>query len=104
MRADDALPTPYVNAVHAQIGLDDCFLTFGIAQPLDIRTDTDLSAIDSVEGQALFRCVVSRSTLKQFIDLLSTQYATQTQQFEAFQALQRKEEDDAYPDDSSSES
>lgn len=43
MRADDALPTPYVNAVHAQIGLDDCFLTFGIAQPLDIRTDTDLT-------------------------------------------------------------
>lgn len=104
MHADDTLPTPYVNAIHAQVGPDDCFLTFGIAQPLNIQVDTDLSMIDSIEARALFRCVISRSTMKQMIDLLTAQYDMQTQQSETFQALQRKEEDDAHPNGSSSES
>ncbi|MEO7019491.1 MAG: hypothetical protein ABI234_05015 [Ktedonobacteraceae bacterium] len=93
MRTDDTLPTYYVNSVNIQAGLDDFFLTFGTAQPLNIQVDTDLSTIESIDAQALFRCAVSRSMMKQIIDLLTPLYATQTQQIEEFQSLQRRGED-----------
>ena len=93
MLTNETLPTLYVNSVSIQAGLDDFFLTFGVAQPLEITTSTDLEKIESINAQALFRCAVSRSMMKQMVDLMTSVYENQTKQTELLQTFQRKGEE-----------
>jgi len=96
---DENLPTHYVNVVNVRSGLDEFFLTFGTAVPMEITDSKDLENIDSVNAHPLFRCAVSRSVMKQVIDLMTTLYENQTGQIELLQASQRKDEE--YGDSSS---
>src|SRR5690348_14416042 len=92
MTGDDTLPTHYVNSVNIRSGLEEFFLTFGTALPLDITDIQDLEHIDSIKAQAVFRCAVSRSMMKQLIDLMTSLYENQTGQVEQWQASQRRDE------------
>ena len=96
---DEILPTHYVNSVNIRSGLEEFFLTFGTAVPLEITDIKDLEDIDSINAHALFRCAISRPVMKQIIDLMTTLYENQTKQIELFQASQRKDEE--HVDDSS---
>lgn len=91
---DENLPTHYVNSVNIRAGLEEFFLTFGTALPLDVTDIKDLEHIDSVNAHALFRCAMSRSVMKQVIDLMTALYENQTSQVELVQASQRKDEED----------
>ena len=96
---DENLPTHYVNSVNIRAGLEEFFLTFGTALPLDVTDIKDLENIDSVNAHALFRCAMSRSMMKQVIDLMTALYENQTSQVELLKASQR--EDEEYVDSSS---
>ena len=96
---DENLPTHYVNSVNIRSGLEEFFLTFGTAVPLDITDIKDLENIDSVNAHALFRCAIPRSVMKQVIDLMTTLYENQTKQIELMQTSQGKDEE--YVDNSS---
>lgn len=99
---DENLPTLYVNSVNIRFSLEDFFLTFGTAVPPDISDASDLDKIDSIKAHALFRCAVSRSTMKQLIDLLSSLYENQSSQIEQVQAAQKKDEEYGDRDNQSS--
>jgi len=92
MVGDEALPTHYVNSVNIRSGLEEFFLTFGTAHPLEILDIKDLEAIDSIKAQAVFRCVMSRSMIKQLIDLMTSLYQNQLEQVEQLQTSQRRDE------------
>src|SRR6266516_2091063 len=96
---DEILPTHYVNSVNIRSGLEEFFLTFGTAVPLEITDIKNLEDIDSINAHALFRCAISRPTMKQLIDLMTTLYENKTKQIELFHASQRKDEE--HVDDSS---
>lgn len=96
---DETLPTHYVNSVNIRSDLEAFFLTFGTAVPLDITDIKDLEDIDSINAHALFRCVISRTVMKQVIDMMTTLYENQTGQIELFQTFQGKDEE--YDDNSS---
>lgn len=96
---DETLPTHYVNSVNIRSDLEEFFLTFGTAVPLDIADIKDLEGIDSINAHALFRCVISRTVMKQVIDMMTTLYENQTRQIELFQTSQGKDEE--YGDNSS---
>ena len=99
---DENLPTHYVNSVNIRSGLEEFFLTFGTAIPLEITDIKDLEDIDSINAHALFRCAISRSVMKQVIDLMTTLYESQTRQIELLQVAQKKDKE--YVDSSSSDS
>jgi hypothetical protein len=89
---DENLPTHYVNSVNIRAGLEEFFLTFGTALPLDIVDIKDLENIDSVNAHALFRCAITRSMMKQLIDLMTSLYDNQLAQVEQLQTSQRRDE------------
>src|SRR5947207_7739109 len=89
MVGDQALPTHYVNSVNIRSGLEEFFLTFGTALPLEISDIKDLEGIDNIKAQAVFRCAVSRSMMKQLIELMTSLYQNQSEQVEFLQATQR---------------
>ncbi len=89
---DENLPTHYVNSVNVRSGLEEFFLTFGTAVPLDITDIKDLEDIDSINAHPLFRCAISRSVMKQVIELMTTLYENQSRQIEQLQSSQRKDE------------
>ncbi|HLQ30363.1 MAG TPA: hypothetical protein VK140_14110 [Ktedonobacteraceae bacterium] len=89
---DENLPTHYVNSVNIRAGLEEFFLTFGTALPLDIVDIKDLENIDSVNAHALFRCAITRSMMKQLIDLMTSLYDNQLEQVEQLQTSQRRDE------------
>ena len=91
---DENLPTHYVNSVNIRSGLEEFFLTFGTVVPFDITDISDLEGIESIKAHPLFRCAVSRSTMKQIIDLMTSLYENQTRQLELLQAVQGKDEAD----------
>lgn len=86
---EESLPTHYVNMVNVRAGLEEFFLTLGTVLPLDITDSKDLENIDSISAHPLFRCAVSRSVMKQLIDLMTDLYENQTQQIEQVQTSQR---------------
>ncbi len=96
---DEALPTHYVNSVNIRSGLEEFFLTFGTALPLEILDIKDLEAIDSIKAQAVFRCAISRSMMKQLIDLMTSLYENQLAQVEQLQTSQRRDEEYGNSDD-----
>src|SRR5487761_1475017 len=89
---DEALPTHYVNSVNIRSDLEAFFLTFGTALPIEVSAMSELENIESINAHSLFRCVISRSVMKQVIDLMSTLYENQTEQIKLMQASQGKEE------------
>jgi len=89
---DESLPTHYVNSVNVRAGLEEFFLTFGTAVPFDISNIKDLEDIDSINAHALFRCAISRSVMKQVIDLMTNLYENQSKQIEQSQAYQERDE------------
>ncbi|SRR6266487_375357 len=90
---DENLPTHFVNSVNIRSGLEEFFLTFGTAIPLEITDIRDLEAINSVNAHALFRCAISRSMMKQLIDLMTNLYENQSGLVEQLQTFQRKDEE-----------
>ena len=90
---NETLPTHYVNSVNIQPGLEEFFLTFGTVVPLEITDMKDLEHIDSINAHAVFRCAMSRTMMKQVIDLMKTLYENQSIQVELLQASQRKDEE-----------
>ncbi len=90
---DENLPTHYVNSANIRAGLEEFFLTFGTTLPLEITDIKDLEDIDSVNAHALFRCAISRSMMKQLIDLMTNLYENQAGIVEQLQTLQRREEE-----------
>src|SRR5437660_12658341 len=99
---DENLPTHYVNIVNIRSGLEEFFLTFGTAIPSEITDIKDLENIDSVNAHALFRCAISRSMMKQLIDLMTNLYENQAGIVEQLQTLQRREEEYGNSDSRSS--
>src|SRR5436309_12670890 len=79
---DSSLPVPYVNIVSIRAGLDDFFVTLGTVLPPEVANIEDLEAINSLKAQPIFRFAVSRSVLKQVIDVMQTVYDQQTKQLE----------------------
>lgn len=90
---DESLPTHYVNSVNIRTGLEEFFLTFGTAIPLEIADIKDLENIDSINAHALFRCVIPRPVMKQVIDLMTSLYENQTRQIELLQTSEGKDEE-----------
>lgn len=88
---DENLPTHYVNVVNLRAGLDEFFLTLGTAVPLDITDSKDLENIDNINAHPLFRCAVSRSVMKQLIDLMTNLYENQSMQIERLQTSERED-------------
>lgn len=74
MVGDENLPTHYVNSVNIRAGLEEFFFTFGTAIPLEVADIKDIESIDSINARAVFRCAVSRSMMKQLIDLMTDLY------------------------------
>jgi hypothetical protein len=91
---DENLPTHYVNSVNIRSGLEEFFLTFGTVVPFEITDISDLGGIESINAHPLFRCAVSRSTMKQIIDLMTSLYENQSRQLELLQAAHGKDEAD----------
>jgi hypothetical protein len=96
---DENLPTHYVNSVNIRSGLEEFFLTFGTAIPQEVNDIKDLQDIDSINAHPLFRCAISRSMMKQLIELMTALYENQNSQIELLQTSQRKDEE--YGDNSS---
>ena len=90
---DEDLPTHYVNSVNIRAGLEEFFFTFGTAMPLDVTDIKDLENIDSINAHALFRCAMSKSMMKQVIDLMTALYENQQGQSEQLQTSQGKDEE-----------
>ncbi len=67
-------------------------MTFGTAIPLEITDSKQLEEIESIPAHPLFRCVISRSVMKQVTELLTNLYENQTKQIEMLQASHRKDE------------
>ncbi len=101
---DESLPTHYVNTVNIRSTPEEFFLTLGTAIPLDIIDIKQLEDIESISAHPLFRCAISRSVMKQLIDLMTNIYENQTQQIEMFQSPQRKDDDYGDNDSRSSSS
>ncbi len=90
---DENLPTHYVNIVNVRTTPEEFFLTLGTAVPLEITDSKQLEEIESINAHPLFRCAISRSTMKQVIDLITNLYENQTRQIELLQASQGKDEE-----------
>jgi hypothetical protein len=88
------IPTLFVNTINVRAGLEEFFLTLGTALPLEIKNDEELKLIDTVEAEPFFRCAVTRSVMRQMIDLMETVYNQQTQQIESLRQLQEQEDRD----------
>ena len=90
---EENLPTHYVNSVNVRSGMEEFFLTFGTAVPLEITDIEDLEKINSINAHPLFRCAISRSMMKQVIDLMTTLYENQTKQIDLLHNAQGKDEE-----------
>ncbi|HEU5228184.1 MAG TPA: hypothetical protein VFU49_10275 [Ktedonobacteraceae bacterium] len=87
------LPTLFVNAVNVQNGLEEFYLTFGTALPIEVRDIEELEQIDTIDARPVFRCVVTRDVMRQFIDLMENIYKQQTQQVDTLRRLQEQKEE-----------
>ena len=75
---DDAhLATHYVNVVNVRSGQEEFFFTLGTAVPVEVTDMKDLDAIDLIDVHTLFRFAVSRSVMKQMIDIMQNTYDKQ---------------------------
>jgi len=77
------LSIPHANAIFVQSGIDDFFVTVGVARPPEITSVEDFGKFEVIPAKALFRFGLSRLSMKQFIDVLQNQYDIQTKALEA---------------------
>ena len=68
-------------------------MTLGIATPIEVKDITELENIDTVEARAYARFAVTRSVMRQMIDLMENLYNQQTEQINALNTLQEHEEE-----------
>ena len=92
---DSELPILFVNTVNVRTGLDEFYLTFGTTVPLEVKNVEELESIDSIEARPYFRCVVTRTVMSQFIELMKSVYDQQSQQIDALNQLQEQEREDS---------
>jgi hypothetical protein len=85
------IPTFFVNTMNVKAGLEEFYLTLGTALPLEITNDEELKQVETIDTEPLFRCAVTRSVMRQMIDLMETVYNQQTQQIEVLRRLQEQE-------------
>lgn len=88
---DDELPVHYVNIVNIRSGVEEFFVTPGIAVPPEISNATDLENINTVNAKALFRFVMSRHVMKDVIELMQRLYDEQTRQIKMISSFQESE-------------
>jgi hypothetical protein len=88
---ESELPPLFVNVANVRAGLEEFYLTFGATSPVEVADIDELNRIDSVDAKPFFRCVLTRSTMKQLIDLLESVYNQQTEQIESFRQLHEQE-------------
>lgn len=92
---DIELPVLFVNSVNVRAGSEEFYLTFGTAMPLEVKSVEDLESIDSIEARPYFRCVVTRSVMRQVIDVMEAVYNQQSQQVDAIGQSQEREREDS---------
>jgi hypothetical protein len=92
---DSELPMLFVNTVNVRPGLDEFYLTFGTAVPLEVKNAEELESIDTIEARPYFRCAVTRTVMRQFIELMESVYNQQSQQIDALNQSQEQEGEDA---------
>lgn len=86
------LPIYHVNILNVRNGVDEFFITLGVAPPPDA---TELAAImesGTVVGQPIFRFAISRDTMEQFLAVLAGQYDQQTEFIKRLHEESNKEE------------
>ncbi len=91
---DSELPVPYVNIVSVRGGIEEFFITLGIAVPPEITDIKDLENIDTVKTRGLFRFAMSRQVMKDVIEVMQRMYDQQTNQIEMLRTLQKGGGDD----------
>lgn len=91
---DAELPIHFVNVVNVRAGLEEFYFTLGTATPFEINDLKELENLEAINAQAIFRFAVTRSVMKQVIDLMQSVYDVQTQQIAMLQASQEKEYED----------
>jgi hypothetical protein len=99
---DENLPTHYVNMADVRAGREEFFLTLGTVIPSEITNSQDLEGIDHIDGYPLFRCAISRSAMKQIVDLVMVLYENQTKQIELLSVSEKKDEEHGDDDSRSS--
>lgn len=90
---DIDLPLLFVNSVNVRAGSEEFYLTFGAATPLEVESVEDLEGIDAIEARPYFRCAVTRSVMRQIIDLMEAVYSQQSQQIDTLYRSQEQRED-----------
>jgi hypothetical protein len=93
--SDVELPVHFVNSVNVRFGAEEFYLTFGTAMPLEVKSVEDLEDIDAIEARPYFRCVVTRSVMRQAIDVMEAVYNQQSQQIDALHQSQEQERGDS---------
>jgi len=73
------VPTLFVNVLNVRAGLEEFYLTFGTALPIEVKQIEELEAVDTVKVRPLFRCAVTMSAMRQMIDLMENVYNQQRQ-------------------------
>lgn len=91
---DTELPVHFVNAVNVRAGLEEFYFTLGTTTPLEITDIKELEDIETIAAHATFRFVVTRSVMRQIIEVMKSVYDSQTQQLDALHAPQNKEQKD----------
>lgn len=91
---DPKLTTHFINTLNVRGGVEEFYLTFGTALPIEITKPEDLEQIDSIQVQPTFRCVITRQNMKQMIELLQTVYEQTSKQLDLLQELQGKDQEE----------
>jgi len=92
---DVELPVFFVNSFNVRFGAEEFYLTFGTTMPLEVKSVEDLEGIDAIEARRYFRCVVTKSVMRQVIDVMEAVYNQQSQQIDALHQSQEQERDDS---------
>ena len=88
---DSELPTHFVNAINVRSGLEEFYFTLGAALPVDIKNIEDLEQVSVIDAQPFFRFAVTRTVMRQLIDLMETVYNQHIEQADALRQLQEQE-------------
>jgi|SRR5450755_747798 hypothetical protein len=88
---ESELPTHFVNVLNVRSGLEEFFLTIGTALPVEIEDIADLQNIDTIDARPVCRFAVTRTVMRQMIDLMESVYDQQTEQINLFHQSQDQE-------------
>ncbi len=91
---DSELPIHFVNAVNIRAGLEEFYFTLGTIEPLEITDINELEGLQTIDAHPIFRFAITRTIMKQVLDLMQSVYEQQTQQATMLDATQKKESED----------